>query len=313
MQTSPGDLKRIIAPAAGRKADIVFYFGCNVLRSPHLVFNVMDILDAIDVEYEVLGGTAHCCGVVHYLKGDAEVYGRMAGQTKANLDRMSAAKVLAWCPTCQLQFNNAYKTLSGSDESMGHITGFLASQLHRISPLVKHSIPKRAVIHEHGGMEGVVEATRSLMQAIPGLELVDVPQNRDFGYQCSRVVQHPEAQAEVHRVMAENAEKAGVDVIITIYHGCHRQLCGAEGQYNFEVKNFTDMLAEALGLGRTDHYKGYRTSGSILQAIESAEVFLKQNGVSLNSDQVELLKREIFGELGLGPTVEAPAELTYST
>src|SRR5262249_45013740 len=48
MQLPSETLKKILAPAERRTADVLFYTGCNVLRTPHIVLNVMDILDALE-------------------------------------------------------------------------------------------------------------------------------------------------------------------------------------------------------------------------------------------------------------------------
>ncbi|MGH7248158.1 MAG: 4Fe-4S dicluster domain-containing protein [Pseudomonadota bacterium] len=40
--------------------DFVFYTGCNVLKTPHIALLALDIMDALGVTYEVLGGPTHC-------------------------------------------------------------------------------------------------------------------------------------------------------------------------------------------------------------------------------------------------------------
>ena len=312
MQLPSEDLKRILAPAKSRTADLVFYYGCNVLRSPHIIFNVMDVLDALDLEYEVLGGTANCCGVVQFMAGDLKTYERIAPKTYGALSGMGAKTVISWCPTCQLQFGETYHDYARPSFDVGHVAEFLAGYRDKIAERIVKPLPKRAVIHEHGGVKGVVESTRRLMEIIPGLQIVDVPQNREFGYQCSRVAQYPEKQNEVHRIIAENAKAAGVDLIITIYHGCHRQLCGAEGQYPYEVKNFTDVLAEALGAGRPDLYKAYKIGGDVYEAIRSAGSYLEQNGVRVKGMD-DLLQRELFGEPGISGSPSRSEEGSFST
>src|SRR5258706_15251061 len=119
---------------------------------------------------------------------------------------MGAKEVISWCPTCQLQFGEVYHDHAKPAFDVAHVTEFLARNADRIARNIVRPMHKRAVIHEHGGLPGVVQGTRKLMSLVPGLEIVDVPQNRDFGYQCSRVVQYPEQQAEVHKTIAENAK-----------------------------------------------------------------------------------------------------------
>lgn len=313
MQVPSDDLKKIQAPAKGRKADLVFYYGCNVLRSPHIIFNVMDILEAMGLPFQAFGGTANCCGVVQFMAGDLGTYERISGKTYSSFSTMGAKRVISWCPTCQLQFGEVYHDHAKPVFEVEHVTEFLAANADHLARHIVRPIHKRAVIHEHGGLPSVVQATRKLMNLVPGLEIVDVPQNRDFGYQCSRVAQYPEQQAEVHKTIAENAKAAGVDLIITIYHGCHRQLCGAEGQYPYEVLNFTDILAQALGGGRPDLYKAYKKGGDVHDAVRSAEEFLRQNGVRVTGHE-ELLTQEIFGEPGISRKPIANGKLvSFST
>lgn len=312
MQVPARDLRRILAPVGSRRSKVVFYYGCNVLRSPHIIFNVMDILETIGVEHEVIGGTATCCGVVQFMGGDLATYGRVSGKAFGAFEAMGAETVVTWCPTCQLQFGEIQAPAAGPRFDITHVTEFLATQLDSLRGAMTHPVRKRAAIHEHGGVPGVVESARQLMAAVPGLEMVDIPQNREFGYQCSRVAQYPEQQAAVHRAIAEAAQAAGIDLLITIYHGCHRQLAGAEGLYPFEVKNFTDVLAEALGRGREDIYKQYKKGGDVEQAIVSAAEFLRQNGVHVD-DHVTMLEREMFGEPGISAGRPTSAPVSFST
>jgi len=81
MQLPSETLKKILAPAEKRTADVLFYTGCNVLRTPHIVLNVMDILDALELDFDVVGGTAHCCGVYQFQESDLPTYERMGHRT----------------------------------------------------------------------------------------------------------------------------------------------------------------------------------------------------------------------------------------
>ena len=84
-------------------------------------------------------------------------------------------------------------------------------------------------------------------------------------------------------------------MLVTLYHACHRALSGAEATYPFAVKNFTDLLAEALGTGgRHDYYKQYKRGGEMDEAIAAAKSYLAQNGVALDAATVTALDRRDF-------------------
>src|SRR5437763_14760947 len=84
--------------------DFVFYTGCNVLKTPHIALLALDIMDALGVTYQVMGGPSHCCGVVHMRSGDAKVLGRIATGSMDKLAHSKSGQVLAWCPSCYVQF-----------------------------------------------------------------------------------------------------------------------------------------------------------------------------------------------------------------
>jgi Cysteine-rich domain len=64
----------------------------------------LDVMDAIGISYEVMGGPTHCCGVQQLRAGDVATFGRVAENTLDKLTRSKTGEVLSWCPSCQVQF-----------------------------------------------------------------------------------------------------------------------------------------------------------------------------------------------------------------
>jgi Fe-S oxidoreductase len=311
MQLPSEALAQVEAQRRDRQADFVFYTGCNVLRTPHLVFNVMDILEAMGVPYQVMGGPGHCCGVYHFHEADLTTYAKVAGHTYDAFAKVGAKRVLSWCPSCTKQLGENWHDYAQPSFEFGHIAKFFVEELDRMAPKFRTDLPRqRVAIHEHEGIAGVAESVNLLVAAIPNVELVQIPQDRGFGYVCGGpAARHPERERELHRKVAENAAAAGVDVLVTMYHACHRQLSGAEARYPFAVKNFTDLLAEALGLGgRHDYYKQYKRGGEMDEAIAAAKTYLADNGVTLDEATVKALSAEIFAETGLAGAPDAFAQ-----
>ena len=302
MQAPSDALNRISRPAREGQAEFVFYTGCNVLRTPHLVFNVMDILDALGVAYEVMGGPGHCCGVYHFHEGDLGTYQKIAGHTYESFGKVAPRRVLSWCPSCTKQFGESWHDYAKPDFEFGHVANFLVECLPRLEEKFRAGLPRqRVAIHEHEGIAGVAESVAKLLGALPHVELVEIPQERGFGYTCGGpAARHPEHERALHARVAETASSAGVDVLVTLYHACHRALAGAEAAYPFAVKNFTDLIAEALGAGgRHDYYKQYKRGGEMDDAIAAAQAYLAENGVALDEATVQALTAEIFNETGI--------------
>ena len=87
------------ARAAGEKPDFVFYTGCNVLKTPHIALHALDIMDALDITYDVMGGPTHCCGIVQMRMGDVTTSGRVGENTIDKLSQNNTGQVISWCPS----------------------------------------------------------------------------------------------------------------------------------------------------------------------------------------------------------------------
>ena len=308
MQLPSETLKKILAPAEKRTAEVLFYTGCNVLRTPHIVLNVMDILDAMELDFDVVGGAAHCCGVYQFQEADLPTYERMGHRTFQRFGESGAAKVLTWCPTCTKNFDELEKDVEEPSFDLGHISEFLAANLGTLKTRFVDDQPKRrVVIHEHLGIGATLGSIRKLLGAVPNLELVELEQESGFSYACGgQAAKFKDREAAIHRALAEGAVAAGADTIVTMYHSCHRALAGAEAVYPLKVVNFTDVIAEALGRGgHPDYYRLYKAGGSMDEAVAAARTFLQGNGVRVDEASVQSLTADIFNETGLAGSREA--------
>jgi heterodisulfide reductase subunit D len=311
MQLPSDTLKRILAPAERRTAEVLFYTGCNVLRTPHIVLNVMDILDALELDFDVVGGTAHCCGVYQFQEADLPTYERMGHRTFQRLGESGAAKVLTWCPTCTKNFGELEKDAEAPSFDLGHISEFLAANLDALKArFVAEQPRRRVVIHEHLGIGATLASIARLLSAVPNLELLQIEQDSGFSYACGgQAAKFKEREQAIHRGLVEGAVAAGADTIVTMYHSCHRALAGAEAAYPIKVVNFTDVIAEALGRGgHPDYYRLYKRGGAMDEAVAAARRFLQDNGVQIDEASVQSLTADIFNETGVAGAREPFAE-----
>ena len=314
MQLPSETLKKILAPAEKRTADVLFYTGCNVLRTPHIVLNVMDILDGMQLDFDVVGGAAHCCGVYQFQEADLPTYEKIGHRTFNRLGQSGASQILTWCPTCTKNFDELEKDVAAPSFGLDHISEFLAANLDELKTRFveqPQGQPKRrVVIHEHQGIGATLDSMRKLMRAVPNLELVELPQDSGFSYACGgQAAKFKDREKAIHRGLAEAAVAAGADTIVTMYHSCHRALSGAEAIYPLRVVNFTDVIAEAMGRGgHPDYYRLYKTGGPMDEAVAAAQKFLQDNGVKVDEASVKSLTADIFDETGLAGGRESFAQ-----
>ena len=300
MQLAPEVLKRFRSEAAAERApELIFYTGCNVLKTPHIVLLALDILDALGASYQVMGGPGDCCGVLQYRTGDIGAAGKIAYRTTDRFSASGAAKVLAWCPTCTVQLGE--NVLPGRESraqpgayEMEAFVVYLAGQLERLKPLMRFPVDKRVGLHEHPGVAGVCESAIQILKAIPGLEYVDLEQPK-VGYMCNTLRPLPAYKRELHRGILEAAAAARVDALAGVYHACHRELCSHETDWPFEVVNFLELIGESLGFSREDHFKRLKKMQDADAVLADVMDLVEAHGLGLEEVRAVIAK-DLLGE-----------------
>ena len=247
------------AAASETRPDFVFYTGCNVLKTPHIALLALDIMDAIGITYEVMGGPTHCCGVVQMRSGDVATSGRMAESTLDKLSQSKTGQVISWCPSCHVQFTETTlptveKTRGAKPFEMTPFTMFLRKNLDRLRPHLRERVPMRIALHRHPGIHGVVEAAEDILCAVPGVELVDLNQPA-VGLMSNYFRALPAYRRELQLAELEAASHAGVDALVAVYHADHRELCAHERDWPFRIMNMYEIVGASMGVHYDDHFK----------------------------------------------------------
>jgi heterodisulfide reductase subunit D len=239
--------------------DFVFYTGCNVLKTPHIALLALDIMDALGITYQVMGGPTHCCGVKQMKAGDVEMSGRMGTNSIEKMSHSKSGQVISWCPSCFVQFSEttipAIERQTGVRPfEMNPFMLFLRERLAQLTPLLSRTVSKRIALHRHPGVPGVVEAAIDILRAVPGIEIIDLKQPA-VGLQSVDVRSLPAFKRELQRNELQAAADAGIDALVAVYHSDHRELCAHERDWPFQIVNLLEIVGESMGLHRDDRYK----------------------------------------------------------
>jgi hypothetical protein len=99
-----------------------------------------------------------------------------------------------------------------------------------------------------------MEAAAEILQAIPGIELVDLKQPA-VGLQSFSLAVLPAYKRELQLNELQAALEAGIDALVAVYHSDYRELCAHERDWPFRVVNVLEIVGESMGLYRDDRYK----------------------------------------------------------
>ena len=274
-------------PMPDELPDVVFYTGCNVLKTPHIALLCLDIMDRLGMSYRVMGGPSHCCGVIQLRAGDTETSSRLAGNTISKLAQSKSGQVLAWCPSCFVQFSEnmlpTFERATGEKPfDMTPYLRFLRGRLDDLRPFLRKRVAMRIALHKHPGVAGVAEAAEDLLRAVPGIEIVtlDVPA---VGLQSVNLATLPIYKRELQLKELEAAHAAGVDALVAVYHSDHRELCAHERDWPFRIVNVLEIIGESMGLKQDDHYKHLKVMQDADAIVKDAADLIAQHGLDVDT------------------------------
>jgi len=202
------------------------------------------------------------------------------------MDKLAASKtkeVLAWCPSCHTQFNETTlptieKTRGSKPFEMTPFMLFLRRHLDRLRPLLRERVPMRIALHRHPGIKGVVEAAEDILQAVPGVELVDLKQPA-VGMMSNYFRALPAYRRELQKNELDAAERAGIDALIAVYHADHRELCAHERDYPFRIMNLLEIVGASMGLHHDDQFKRLKLMQDVDAIAEDCRDLIAAHGL----------------------------------
>jgi heterodisulfide reductase subunit D len=242
--------------------DVLYFVGCRPYFD--VVFrdikagaikgaqNVLKLLNHCGVE-PVVSNDERCCGHDALWNGDEEKFKRLA---RINLEviRASGAKEVVFsCPEGYYTFSHFYPQYFGTlDFKPVHILDFLAEKVKNgavsfaeASGVFTYHDPCRL-----GRLAGVYEAPRTLLKAVPGLELVEMARSRENGVCCGTTgwMNCSSCSKEIQMARLNEASETGATSLVTACPKCQIHLKCAKSAFDLdiEITDLFDLLAERV-------------------------------------------------------------------
>jgi Fe-S oxidoreductase len=264
---------------------VVFWYGCNVLRHGDIIHSAIEVMRAAGIEPTPVGGPGYCCGSPK----DANLRAAegMAVRTVEKFNAMPQERLVTWCPSCHRHMGSFMTQYNEANFSTAHITQVLHARRGELAARVTKPVERRVVLHQHSGFRevDVNGLVHDLLSVVPGIEIVPTA-HASPGYMCSTLVPVPEAMKENTRRVCEAARESRADDVVTIFHSCQRLLCGLEVTESFRVVNYITVLAQALGHETVDEFKQWKNAGSA-EAVEAM----------IGPERIERIGRERFEQI----------------
>jgi Fe-S oxidoreductase len=171
-------------------ADVLYWVGCAPsydARSRKTARAMVQLMQRAGVDFAILGDEETCNGDPARRMGEEFLYQEQARTNVETLSQYTFRRVVTTCAHCFNTLRNEYPQLGGSYEVIHH-TQFLAELVRAGKLRPAETLDETVAYHDPcyiGRYNDIYDDPRSVLEAIPGLQLVEAPEwNREKAMCC---------------------------------------------------------------------------------------------------------------------------------
>lgn len=258
----------------------VLFTGCTGIMQPDLVRTALDLLRRIDPSVQALGGVDYCCGDTSLRAGNPDGCTAHFLRLVEALNGFRPENVVFLCPTCKAFFDlHAPKT----DWSWKFVTDFLAGHLDRLGPFdeCRAMVAIHDACHLVRGEKPESESPRKLLEAIPGVRIVEMKNSGKAGLCCggSAMAAVGKPGVDFRNRRLQEAKESGSDIMAVYCPGCQSVFAPERSNLSFRVESILTLLGRSLGIFHEDlllRYSAYHDAARVLAeagpCIEASEL-----------------------------------------
>jgi Fe-S oxidoreductase len=247
-----------------KKVDVLWFVGDYPSYHPRvqLITKALSkILNALGVDFGILGPEESSDGDSQRLAGERGLFEMLAEKNGMAFNKYEFNEIITTDPHAYNAIKNEYPGLDIS-YPIRHYTEYLADRLEQLKPLMKHEIKNRVAYHDPcylGRANGIYDQPRAILQAIPGLELVEMSHNHKNSLCCGGGgggmwldgFQWEKAHVRLSEWRVSEALAAGAEILAVAcpyesprFEDAAKTVQGA-GQ--LKVRDIAELLAESMG------------------------------------------------------------------
>jgi Fe-S oxidoreductase/FAD/FMN-containing dehydrogenase len=248
------------------RAEIAYFPGCTASYVENDIAQATAcLLRKAGVEFTYLGKDEACCGIPMLVAGLWDTWQEIM---RHNIDAMKARgvkTVVTSCPSCWLVWHTFYPEWAkklGIDYPFEakHYSEILAEKVAAGALQLDHEVKMKVTWHDscHMGRGGnIYEAPRQLLQAIPGIEFVEMEHNRQQAHCCGSVlslVADPDVGERIGDIRLREAEAAGAQALVASCPCCEVQfrVTADKTARNLPVIDLATLTCQAAGIQHAD-------------------------------------------------------------
>ncbi len=212
---------------------VLLFLGCTAaydINVKQVAVSTINILEALGVDYGCLGKDEKCCGSVMLRMGDPE-FERLARENIDMFNELGIETLISSCAGCFKTIKEDYPKVGKMNFEVLHTVEFLRRLYEDKKLIFKNPVEKLVTYHDPchlGRASGVYDDPRFIMDVIPGLELVEMPRNREYSRCCGAggglKSGYPDIQNKMAQRRVKEAEATGAEELVSACPFCYQGL-----------------------------------------------------------------------------------------
>jgi heterodisulfide reductase subunit D len=242
------------------KAEVIYFVGCVSSFSPRtfkIPRSVVQIFQKAGVDFGLLGDDEWCCGFPLLSSGFSRDFAEFARHNIKRVNKTGAKYLVTSCPSCYHMWSHTYPK-EIKDIKMEFTVLHLVQYLHMLlkqGRLELKKTEKKVTYHDPcdlGRNSGIYEEPRELLKAIPGVEFIELENNRKYAACCGGGgnVESIDAglSSNIAAIKAKEIIKTGADVVTTSCQQCVRTIATALKKEKSKIKavDLTQFVLESI-------------------------------------------------------------------
>lgn len=269
-------------------ADVLYFVGCTYAYSKDVQYvpkKTAALFQKAGVDFGILGDKEICCASPIYMVGQQDLFEEYARKNIEMINKLGVKKVVMSCAGCFGIFNSKYPILGEEMNFEVVFAEVFINELIKEGKLkLKNRVPMQVTYHDpchcgrlaeprfpskgietrhHGslpvkniekvlGFGGFFDASREILNAIPGINLVEMERTREYSWCCGSgggaKSAFPDFALATSQERIDEAISTGAEALVTNCPWCEKNFMDGvnEGGADIKVVDTVELLTRAV-------------------------------------------------------------------
>jgi Fe-S oxidoreductase len=264
-------------------SETAYFAGCTAsYLYPEIARNTVKILNAGGIRFAILDPHEYCCGAPLWRTGQREAAEKLVGHNLDVFKKKGVKTLITSCAECYGTFKGFYPRTAEVDFEIMHTAEVIQAMLKEGQLTFKNNLSMKATYHDpcllgriselyvpwngeikayglhdppkqwRRGTNGVYQAPRAILKAIPGLELIEMTRNEENAFCCGGgggvPVAFPDFALWTANERLDEALSTGAEAVISSCPFCQSSFEKAidSGNNTIRYHDLMELVVQAL-------------------------------------------------------------------